>query len=264
MDRIARLKPGVVVAGLVGIIGAATVGAFFTFAPVLARPAYWFGLVDVLAIEATTAFFYLNEFVASTGQKRRGVLPATRIAANATSALLALVGLTVDLLFLFRFGTPDYDRVFFWFIVARWVLLGILTLPMLLADTAYQESRAELTLVQQDRRQVMDSFDATVANLRRIEPQNDNQREMLRRLTDEGDSVRNRMRGLTSTIRSGDFGRLGQLVDQFGAEVDQCARAEPAARDAELANLQTTSQQIAREVRGTAVARIGKCGTPDA
>ena len=257
MDRIARLKPGVVVAGLVGIIGAATVGAFFSFAPVLARPAYWFGLVDVLAIEATTAFFYLNEFVASTGQKRRGVLPATRIAANATSALLALIGLTVDLLFLFRFGTPSYDRVFFWFIVARWVLLGILTLPMLLADTAYQESRAELTLVQQDRRQLMDSFDATVANLRRIEPHNDNQREMLRRLTDEGDSVRNRMRGLTSTIPSGDFGRLGQLVDQFGAEVDQCARAAPAARDAELASLQTTSQQIAREVRGTAVARIG-------
>jgi hypothetical protein len=257
MDRIARLKPGVVVAGLAAVIGAATVGAFLTFAPALARPAYWFGLVDVLAIEASTAFFYFNEFVSSTGQKRSGVLPATRIAANATSALLAFAGLAVDFLYLFRFGTPGYDRVFFWFIVARWVLLGILTLPMLLADTAYQESRAELTLVQQDRRALMDSFDATVANLRRIEPVNANQREIIRRLTDEGDSVRNRMRGLTSTIGSGEFDRLGQLVDQFGSQIDRCRKAEPAARDAELASLQTTSQQIAREVRGTAVARIG-------
>jgi hypothetical protein len=257
MDRIARLKPGVVVAGLAAIVGAATVGAFLTFAPAFSRPAYWFGLVDLLAIEGTTAFFYLSEFVSSTGQKRRGVLPATRIAANATSALLALIGVTVDVLYLFRFGTPDHDRVFFWFVIARWVLLGILTLPMLLADTAYQESRAELTLVQQDRRALMDSFDATVANLRRIEPQNDYQRDIIRRLTDEGDSVRNRMRGLTSTIGSGDFGRLGQLVEQFGSQVDQCAKAEPSARDAELESLQATSQQIAREVRGTAVARLG-------
>jgi hypothetical protein len=257
MDRIARLKPGIVVAGLVGIVGAATIGAFVSFAPVLARPVYWLGLADVLAIEATTAFFYLSEFLASTGQRRRGVLPATRIAANATSAILALIGLTVDLLYLFRLGTPSYDRVFFWFIVARWVLLGILTLPMLLADTAYQESRAELTLVQQDRRALMESFDTTLASLRRIEPRNENQRELIRRLTDEGDSVRNRMRGLTSTIGSGDFGRLGQLVEQFGSQVDLCARAEPSARDAELASLQATSQQIAREVRGTAVARLG-------
>jgi hypothetical protein len=257
MDRIARLKPGVVVAGLVGVIGAATVGAFLTFAPAFARPAYWVGLIDVLAIEATTAFFYLNEFVSSTGQRRNGVLPATRIATNATSALLAFVGLTTDLLYLFRFGTPDHDRAFFWFIVARWVLLGILTLPMLLADTAYQESRAELTLVQQDRRALMDSFDATVSNLRRIEPANDHQREMIRRLTDEGDSVRNRMRGLTSTIGSGDFSRLGNLVEQFGSQIDACAKAEPSARDAGLASLQATSQQIAREVRGTAVTRIG-------
>jgi len=257
MDRVARLKPGVVVAGVVGIVGAATVGAFLSFAPSFARPAYWFGLLDVLAIEGTTAFFYFNEFVASTGQKRTGVLPATRIAANATSALLALIGLGVDLVYLFGSGTTSYDRAFFWFVVARWVVLGILTLPMLLADTAYQESRAELTLVQQDRRALMDSFDATVANLRRIEALNDNQREIIRRLTDEGDSVRNRMRGLTSTIGSGDFGRLGQLVEQFGSQVDQCSRGAPGARAAELALLQATSQQIAREVRGTAVARIG-------
>lgn len=255
MPFIARTKLGAMVGGVVALAVAATVGVFVTFAPSEPRTVWWLTMVDVIAVEVTSAFLYVRQFQSSVGRDRHGPSPATNIAVASTAALLSGVGLAVDAFMLMRFHSVQSDRALAWMIAGRWVLLGAVSVPMLFSDEAHHEGRAELTLVQADRSALVESVENALGQLRRI-PATDADRPALRQLTDDVDAMRNRMRGWASANVAHDPGRINHLIETFSAQAESCCSSDPAARQAAIDELRQTTRAVTRELSGPSMARL--------
>ena len=246
---------GAVVGGIVAVAVAATVGAFVAFAPRESRGVWWLAMADVVAVELASAFLYVRQFQSSLGRDRRGPSPATNIAIASTAALLSGVGLAVDAYMLMRFHSVQSDRALGWLIAGRWILLGAVSVPMLFADEAHHEGRAELTLVQQDRSALVESVENALNQLRRI-PATDEERPALRQLTDDVDAMRNRMRGWASANVAHDPGRINHLIETFAAQAEACCASTGEQRAGTIANLRQTTQAVTRELSGPSLARL--------
>src|SRR4051812_16817496 len=146
MAFFARTKLGAIVSGVTALAVAVTVGAFATIAPDPTRGVWWLVMADVVAVEIASAYMYVRQFQASVGRDRHGPSPATQIAIAGTAGLLSALGLAGDAYALMHFPGGQPDRIVGWLIIARWVVLLAVSVPLLLSDEAHTEGRAELTL----------------------------------------------------------------------------------------------------------------------
>jgi hypothetical protein len=245
MDFIARANPRTAISVLIGLTAFITTSILIYFAPSNPPWIVWVCIADVVVLEAAAGAMVLRGFQTATGS-RQGVSTASQMAVMWITAILGLVGARLDIGVIL--GWVYWSGTFTLLLIGlRWVVLGLFTVPILLADTVHIEGQRGLTRIKLERLNLVDRVESALWALCAI-PVTDQDRTAFQLLTDEVDLIRNRIRGLGSTNVGADHGRMGTLVDSFAQQVDACSAAPPADRSPNIVQLQTTLREISREL----------------
>jgi hypothetical protein len=245
MDFIARANPRTAISVLIGLVAFITTSILIYLAPANPPWIVWVCIADVVVLEVAAGAMYVRGFQTATGG-RQGVSTASQVAVMWITASLGGTGAGLDwAVITSRIHWPGTAILLL--IGLRWVVLGVLTVPILLADTVHLEGQRGLTRIKLERLNLVDRVESALWALCAI-PVTDQDRTTFQLLTDEVDLIRNRMRGLGSTNVGADHARMGTLVDSFAQEVDACSAAPAADRSPNIAQLQTTLREISREL----------------
>lgn len=245
MEFIAKANPRTAISVLIALAAFITTSFLIYLAPLNPPWIVWVCIADVVVLEAAAGWMVLRGFQTATGS-RQGVSTASQMAVMWITASLGLTGAGLDFsVITSRIQWPGTAILLL--IGLRWVILAILTVPILLADTVHIEGQRGLARIKLERLNLVDRVESALWALCAI-PVTDQDRTAFQLLTDEVDLIRNRIRGLGSTNVGADHGRMGTLVDSFAQQVDACSAAPAADRGPNIAQLQTTLREISREL----------------
>jgi hypothetical protein len=237
MDFIARANPRTAISVLIVLAAFITTSILIFFAPSNPPWIVWVCIADVVVLEVVAGAMVLPGFQTATGT-RQGVSTASQIAVMWITVGLGVTGawLNIDVIASWVHWSGTLILLL---IGLRWVVLGILTVPILLADTVHIEGQRGLTRIKLERLNLVDRVESALWALCAI-PVTDQDRTSFQLLTGEVDLIRNRIRGLGSTNVGADHAKMGALVDSFAQQVDACSAAPSADRSPNIAQLQTT------------------------
>lgn len=233
------------------VIEGATIGIFLTFVPAVPRYSYWVALIDVLLLETVIGTGLAYYHLIASGQRRTMLPIAMSIAIGSTFSLFSMIGLVIVIVFLVAFNRSDFDPIFLWIVIGKWILLAVTVTIMWFAGKTGQESKQTLEILREKRLKILARMEQALDDIRHL-PIDDEERTIYRQVTDDIEILSNKLRSrIFASPQSEDKKEdiIAGLIEKLAEAIGNPVHIREGRIKLILAEVQTVTKKIARELR---------------
>ena len=236
-----------------------TIGIFLTFIPEASRYSYWTGMIDLCLMELFSGIYFIYNLYLSTKRQVSKTPVAMHIGIQSTISIFMFVSVAAIVAFLVYFNRYEYDAIFLWGIISKWVLLFLIITPMWFAGQEGEEEKKVQTKSRQERVDILSTVQQTLVALHKLQI-NNSETKLHHQVIDEVDALRNQIRGWLSSgqIVDNRYDLLFQLVNEFNNSMDESNISQAEECKQTLIRFQKVARKISQEISKLQTLRINQ------